>query len=227
MKKKNKTRWNEEFNHRKVIMEEFTIKMAKDEMLRFYTNKIVEDGIMSCTNFDTVVCLEDYGDGIDLSKYKDEILNLLYRDERIADVTIDDELFIDMVFYTDYCPYYYDEEQKLDEDKTLNKLAESRYLEDFSYYYSGRYLFENPYITTRSLINNFVNEIENIDRKQRYKIANMLKMNIVESGFVDKYIKNTEVFVTPKNYKEFENTILKIAKDLESNKESENEEEFE
>lgn len=68
-------------------------------------------GIRECTEFNTTVDLMDYGDGIDLSKYKNEILQLLNKDERVADVEINEELVVDMVFYTDYCPNYCEEEE--------------------------------------------------------------------------------------------------------------------
>lgn len=94
--------------------EKFSIKMNKDEILRYYENKIVEDGIKSCTEFNTIVNLRDYNTNeIKLEKYKNQILQLLYRDERVADVLIDDEFNVDMVFYTDYCPFYYDDEKML------------------------------------------------------------------------------------------------------------------
>ena len=44
-----------------LIMEEkFSIEMNKYEMLRYYENKIVEDGIKSCSEFNTIVNLADY-----------------------------------------------------------------------------------------------------------------------------------------------------------------------
>ena len=50
--------------------ENFQISMTKDEMLKFYTNKMIEDGIRGTSDFNTWVYLKDYGDGIDLTKYK-------------------------------------------------------------------------------------------------------------------------------------------------------------
>lgn len=58
-----------------VMKEKFSIEMTKNEMLQFYANKIVEDGINSCSEFNTTVFLSDYNsNGIKLEKYKDEIL---------------------------------------------------------------------------------------------------------------------------------------------------------
>lgn len=108
-------KWNKEIYFGKEIMKEkFTDHMSKEEMLQYYANKIVEDGIKGCLEFNAIVCLKDYNtSSIKLEKYKDEILQLLYKDERISDVVIDDELNIDMVFYTDYCPFYSDDKSDI------------------------------------------------------------------------------------------------------------------
>ena len=215
MKKKNKMRWNEEFNHRKGIMkEEFSIKMTKDEMLRFYANKIVEDGIRSCSEFNTIVSLTDYNThNIKLENYKNEILELLYKDERVADVIIDDELNVDMVFYTDYCPFYYeDEESMLYNDIEDNPIFQAKVLEEFVDYIKSR-VFQDAYINVRVLINDFVDsKQETNDFKD--KLSNFLKSNIIKSGFTDKYIENIDVYITPRNHKELEVELFEIAKQL-------------
>lgn len=223
MKKKNKMRWNEEFNHRKGIMkEEFSIKMTKDEMLRFYANKIVEDGIRSCSEFNTIVSLTDYNThNIKLENYKNEILELLYKDERVADVIIDDELNVDMVFYTDYCPFYYeDEESMLYNDIEDNPIFQAKVLEEFVDYIKSR-VFQDSYINVRVLINDFVDS-KQVTNDFKDKLSNFLKSNIIKSGFTDKYIENIDVYITPRNHKELEVELFKIAKQLESeNKETE------
>ena len=38
----------------------FIINMTESEMLRFFANKIVEDGIRGCTEFSNVVSLTGY-----------------------------------------------------------------------------------------------------------------------------------------------------------------------
>lgn len=153
----------------------FEINMTKDEMLRFYTNKIIEEGIRECSEFNISLYLTEYGDGIDLSKYKNEILELLYRDERIADVMIDDELCVDMVFYTSYCPYFYDEVDVASKE-------ESKILSDFYYYCSSR-VYQDGYISVRALINNFIEKINYNEQERRDNTYNILKKNIVEMGF--------------------------------------------
>ena len=90
-------------------MEKFNIEMTKDEMIRYYANKIVEDGIRDCTEFSNIINVGNYGKNA--VKYKNEILEQMYMDERLADVNLDQEDNFDMVFYTDICLYYVDEEE--------------------------------------------------------------------------------------------------------------------
>lgn len=197
--------------------ENFQINMTKDEMLKFYTNKMIEDGIRGTSDNNTWVYLADYGDGIDLSKYKNEILELLYRDERIADANINNEEFcVDMVFYTSYCPYSYDEVD-------IDSKEESEILSDFYYYCSSR-VYEDCYISVRTLIDSFVEEKLN----QKEDTYNVLKKNVVEIGFIDKYIENNnETFITLKNKKEFEALLEIKISELQKQHETEEQEELE
>lgn len=196
--------------------ENLQISMTKDEMLKFYTNKMIEHGIRECSEFNTSIYLTEYGDGIDLSKYKNEILGILYRDERIADVIINEDLCVDMVFYTSYCPYFYDEVD-------IDAKEQSEILSDFYYYCSSK-VYENGGVSIRALINCFVEE--KLDQKD--DAYNILKKNIVETGFIDKYIEsNNETYITLKNKKEFENLLEIKINELGKQFETEEQEEFE
>lgn len=194
--------------------EKFSIEMTEDEMLRFYANKIVEDGIRGCTEFNNTIYLIDYNkNDIKLQKYKNEILQLLYRDERVADVIIDDELNVDMVFYTDFCPFYYDDEESIEyNDITDSPTYQGIMLVEFIDYMQKR-IFEESYISTRNLINDFT-EGKQGDSETKSKLSNFLKKSIIQTGFVDKYIENINVYVTYKNYKELEESLLKKVKQL-------------
>lgn len=199
--------------------EKFLISMTKDEMLKFYTNMMVEDSIRECSDFSTWTYLTDYGDGIDLSKYKNEILELLYRDERIADVTINDELCVDMVFYTSYCPYFYDEEE-------IDLKDEIKILSDF-YYYSSHRVYEEGYISVRNLIENFAKINNKNEREKIDYISNILKKNIINTGFIDKYIqRDNETFITIRNKKEFDALLDIRINELQNQLEKEDEEEI-
>lgn len=208
---------------------EFTIGMTKDEMLKFYANKIVEDGIKGCQEFHNIVELTNYNsNNLKLEDYKNEILQLLYRDERIADVEIDKELNVDMVFYTDFCPFYYDDQESMKySDITDSPIYQAIILTEFIDYMKN-FTFEEGYASTRILINYFTDKRQ-VDEETKNKMSNFLKKSIIQTGFVDKYIENINVYVTHKNNKELEKGLQKIVNQLEqiSKKDMESEEEFE
>lgn len=213
------------------MKEKFEIKMTKDEMLKYYANKIVEKGLQECSEFNYIVNLQDFNkDNFQLEKYKDELLQMLYKDERLADVFIDKDLDVNMVFYLDYCPFYFEDEEDLQYSKiTDSPTYQGVILKEFSNYIDS-IVNENGCMSTRNLINNFV-QTKDINENDKSKLINLLKKNIVEIGFADKYAEdNMEIYVTYKNCDELENGLDKVikAKDEEALKLfNESEEEFE
>ena len=184
--------------------------MTEDEMVRFYANKIVEDGIKETTEFNTIIDSENYNG---INKYKKEILERIYRDERVADVNLDDDGNFDLVFYTDFCPYYYDSEKVIDNNYFLDSTSLIDMIDNFKSYYTEKCLFNNPYIPMRKLINQFAEEQTDIIEK-REEIVNIIKLEIIDSNFINKHIDGVEVYITPYNYKElekiFENSVQRI-----------------
>jgi hypothetical protein len=84
-------------------LEKFKIENTKDEKIKYYVNKIIEDGIKDCYEFSNTININNYGY---IAKYKDAILEEIQKDERVADVELDSDGNFDMVFYTDFCPNY-------------------------------------------------------------------------------------------------------------------------
>lgn len=185
-------------------MGKFNIEMTEDEMIRFYANKIVEDGIKDTFEFSNVIDINDYGK--DIAKYKNVILERIYRDERVADVNLDEEGNFDMVFYTDFCPYYYDMDMILENNYLIDPFAEIEMLKEFGDYYIEKCLFNNPYISIRNLINQFVEE-QTDNQEKREVMANIIKMKVNESDFIRDNIDGIEVYITPHNYKELKQAI--------------------
>lgn len=207
----------------------FIINMTESEMLRFFANKIVEDGIRGCTEFSNVVSLTDYNtNNIQLENYKNELLQLLYRDERVADVAIDNELNVDIVFYTDFCPFYYDKKDSMAYSDIIDSPTyQEIILVEFLDYIQER-INEESCISTRRLINEFISD-RPLTNENKSQLSNFLKKNIIRTGFADKYIDNINVYVTTQNNKELEKGLLKIVDQLakKTKKAMESEEEFE
>lgn len=192
----------------------FIINMTESEMLRFFANKIVEDGIRGCTEFSNVVSLTDYNtNNIQLENYKNELLELLYRDERVADVAIDNELNVDIVFYTYFCPFYYDKKDSMAYSDIIDSPTyQEIILVEFLDYIQER-INEESYISTRRLINEFISD-RPLNNENKSQLSNFLKKNIIRTGFADKYIDNINVYVTTQNNKELEKGLLKIVDQL-------------
>lgn len=185
-------------------MKKFKIEMTEDEMIRFYANKIVEDGIKNCYEFSNIIDINDYGE--DIAKFKNVILERIYRDERVADVNLDKEGNFDMAFYTDFCPYYYDMGMILDNNYLIDSFSEIDMLKDFGDYYIEKCLFDNPYISIRNLINQFVEE-QTDNQEKRKLMSNIIKMKVNESDFIRDNMDGIEVYITPHNYKELKQAI--------------------
>ena len=179
-------------------MKKFKIEMTEDEMIRFYANKIVEDGIKNCYEFSNIIDINDYGE--DIAKFKNVILERIYRDERDKDGNFD------MVFYTDFCPYYYDMDMILDNNYLIDSFSEIDMLKDFGDYYIEKCLFDNPYISIRNLINQFVEE-QTDNQEKRKLMSNIIKMKVNESDFIRDNMDGIEVYITPHNYKELKQAI--------------------
>ena len=207
----------------------FIINMTESEMLRFFANKIVEDGIRGCTEFSNVVSLTGYNtNNIQLENYKNELLELLYRDERVADVAIDNELNVDIVFYTDFCHFYYDKKDSMAYSDIIDSPTyQEIILVEFLDYIQER-INEESCISTRRLINEFISD-RPLTNENKSQLSNFLKKNIIRTGFADKYIDNINVYVTTQNNKELEKGLLKIVDQLakKTKKAMESEEEFE
>lgn len=187
-------------------MKKFKIEITKDEFIRFYANKVVEDGIRDCWEFSNIININDYGENV--AKFKNLILERIYRDERVADVNLDKAGNFDMIFYTEYCPYYYDIDEIKENSYYIDKFSQIDMLKEFSGYYIEKCLFNNPYISIRHLINQFVGEQTN-DKEQRKLMYNIIKMKINETNFISNNIDidGVEVYITPHNYKELQQAI--------------------
>ena len=187
-------------------MKKFKIEITKDEFIRFYANKVVEDGIRDCWGFSNIININDYGENV--AKFKNLILERIYRDERVADVNLDKAGNFDMIFYTEYCPYYYDIDEIKENSYYIDKFSQIDMLKEFSGYYIEKCLFNNPYISIRHLINQFVVEQTN-DKEQRKLMYNIIKMKINETNFISNNIDidGVEVYITPHNYKELQQAI--------------------
>lgn len=176
----------------------YTIELSEDEMIRYYANKIVEDALSDCSEYNYCVDVDCYNDNGFVEQHQKEILDRINKDERIAEVHISTNVqphSFDMIFIMDYCPYYYEENELHPQvERTCFQMFIEK-LKELEYYIHIR--------TTRDIIRGFMDSyIENDDRidfDDKDEVYYSLKEHICNTGFIDKYIDRYEVYVTKDN----------------------------
>ena len=192
------------------------IKMSKEDAIKFYANKIIEEGIGNCSEFNYCVPLDCFDDNGFVRKNQEEILNRIKKDERVSDVYIDnqsEEHTFDMVFPTDYCPYYYEDVELAprDEAKYLRKFIDKliRINNNAAPQYSS---------TIREVMRDFIDD-PNLSRyplseDDREDIYNKIKEYITNTKFQDKYVDIYEVTINKENVKELINELQEAGKKI-------------
>lgn len=192
------------------------VTMTRQEAIKYYANKIVEDSIEDCSEFNYCMSIEHYEDGGFVKENQKDILKAIQNDERVADCYIDKTskpYTFDMVFWTDYCPGYYDEYD-------LSIKVQSKVLRKFIdqlINIKNNGIFEYS-TTTREVIDGFL--IRNnfnipLSEEEQEDSKNMLKQFISETNFFNKYLDKDKVIVNKENVKELVSELQKKCNKLE------------
>lgn len=183
-------------------MKKYTIELDEKELIKYYANKIIEDSLNDCNEFNYSTDLDNYNDNGFIEQHKDEILDKINKDERVAEVYLNKSnvpYSFDMVFWLDYCPFYYEENNLSPEEeyKYMNLFIKEM-LEPISEIIILQ--------STRNLIRNFMDKfIENnndLDFEAKDDVYNCIKKHICNTGFNEKYIEDNEIYVDKNNIKE-------------------------
>lgn len=181
------------------------VEMTKQEAIKYYANKIIEDSLEDCSEFNYCMYFECYKDQKFIEDNREEILKEISNDPRVMDVFIDSsnkEYSFDMVFSLDYCPCYY-------EEVDISPKLEKRYMKMFLESVKERYIdYTSKFrVTTRELIRDFIDRkvIDNnvLSYDDKNAIYEKIKEHIDVTGFNTKYMERYEVIVDNKNLKEF------------------------
>lgn len=190
-----------------------TVTMTKQEVIKYYSNKIVEDSIEDCSEFNYCMPNDYYEDNGFVKENQNEILEMIKQDERVADVYIDkssEPFTFDMVFWTDYCPHYWEEYDlsKETQSKVLRKFVDQtiRIKNNIMFLYNT---------STQNLINDFINTNKFIIEDEKNEINNMLKEYVFETEFASKYIDKYKIVINKENIKELINELQDKLKILE------------
>lgn len=195
----------------------YLIKLTEDELIKYYANKIIEDGLDETQEFNYIIYFKEYEHSDFINKHQKEILKYLKRDQRVTDVYIDANSSFNMVFGIDYCPYYYEEDiaDELTEDEEI------RLFKKFKKHIKEQIKNtrkEDFYTSTRILVKDFIKDLKEKNKEPFY---HRITQVIAESGFNEKYIDKYEILVDLDNINELENILNTYIRNLMEEKETE------
>ncbi|MDO5555133.1 MAG: hypothetical protein Q4G09_00320 [Clostridia bacterium] len=186
-------------------MEEVTVNMNKEDAIKYYANKIIEDSLEDCSEFDYCMYFDQYNDNGFIKNNRNEILKSINEDKRIAFVCLDKDSF-NMVFWLHYCPCYYEE---IDMQPLVDKASLKCFIDNTlkSYLNSSD---KTSNTTTRELINDFMENEVNGDLHFSLledEIYHKIKEHICNTGFNEKYRQKYEIIVSKDNIQELINAL--------------------
>ena len=215
----NKIRQNNVSNqeYEKITNENYVVNMNKDEMIRFYADKIIYDCITDCSENNRIFYVDEYKDNDFIIKNFAEIVNRINLDERVSDLEVDsDKKEIDMIFYLEYCPHYYIEDLDISNESRITYLKKFKnYICDCKMYTPERWLRTN----TRELINDFYTS-ECYYEEDKDLVYNVLSEELNRCGFIDKYLDGYTVNVNIDNIEDLINCLDERIKELQLSIES-------
>lgn len=174
--------------------------MTIQEAIKYYANKIIEDSLAECSECNYCMDIDSYDDNGFIKQHQELILEEIKKDERVADVELDGHTF-DMVFWTDYCPWYY-EEYNLKLEEQISILKEFiQQLDNIKEYY---FILNIP---IQKLITDVLLNVESISKNEVDQAINMLKEFICNTDFFNKYLYKYKVIVNKDNALELQQEL--------------------
>lgn len=194
-----------------VIDKTHIAEMNKDEAIRFYADKIVYDCITDCSENNRIFNVDEYTNNDFLVENFPAIVRKINLDERVSDLEVNfDKKEIDMVFYLEYCPHYFQDDLEIGNESRLRILEEFEdYICDCRAATPEKWLKTN----TRELINDFYKSKYDFF-EDKYLVYNLLSEELYNSGFVDKYLDGYTVNVNAENIEDLISTLDDRIKEL-------------
>ena len=187
--------------------EKYNIEMTKDEMLKFYANKIIDESIVKCSKdngcFVPTIFLKDKL----IIENLEEIAREIQKDKKVVKVSIDKNFNeIDISFYAKYCPRYYREDKSIENQEGyefINKFVE--FLKQIDY--------PGTATNTRDVIMKCI-EYKCPKDKDMGAMYDVLSIALNKSGFIEKYIEEYTVPINEKNLAELIETMEKTKEEI-------------
>lgn len=194
-----------------AINKKYIAEFTKEELIRIYADKIVYDCLIDCSEKNRIFSVDEYTNNDFIIKNFPAIVKRINSDERVSDLQVDfDKKEIDMVFYLEYCPHYFQDDLDISNESRLRILNEFKdYICDFRAYTPERWLRTN----TKELINNYYTS-QYDSHEDKDLVYNLLSEELYNSGFVDKYLDGYTVNVNDENVDDLVNILNKRIQEL-------------
>lgn len=188
------------------------VRMTKQEAIKYYANKIIEDSLAECSECNYCMDIDSYDDNGFIKQHQELILEKIKKDERVADVELDGHTF-DMVFWTDYCPYCYEEHKLSKQDQSMilkNFIDQLITIKNNSIFLLNMNI--QQIINEMILQNNFKTPLLEDEKEEA---NNMLKEIICNSNFFNKYLDRYKLIIDKQNIQELIDELQVKFKQLE------------
>lgn len=185
--------------YKDTVGKKYIVELEKEEMIRFYADKIVYDCLTDCSENNRIFTIDEYENNSFLVENFDKIVDKINKDERVCDLEIDkDKKELDFIFYTEYCPHYYQEDLDVSNEQRYECVNDFvNFLREWEENINARWFRTN----TREIINQYIQN-RCLEGEEREEAEDILKKEIYESGFVDKYIDGYNVPVNVTNMRD-------------------------
>lgn len=202
--------------YKDTVGKKYIVELEKEEMIRFYADKIIYDCLVDCSENNRIFTIDEYKNNSFLVENFDKIVEKINKDERVCDLQVDkDKKKLDFIFYTEYCPHYYQEDLDVSNEQRYEHVKDFlEFLRKWEEKINAKCFKTN----TREIINEYIKN-RYLEDKEIDEVEDILKKEIYESGFVNKYIDGYNVFVNATNLKDLiadmEVAKIKLCENLE------------
>lgn len=197
--------------YEKIINKNILISLDKEEAIRYYADKIVYDCITDCTENNRIFRVDEYKNNNFIVENFAEIVKRINLDEKVNDMQVDyKKKEIDLVFYLEYCPHYYQDDLDIsNEDRIKHLKAFESYMFDWKAVTPPNWFRTN----TREAIKGYYNS-RCVEEENEDIVYNLLSEELNKIGFVDDYLDGYNVIINSDNVEELSNKLYERIKEL-------------
>lgn len=197
--------------YKEIVDKNVLVSLDKEEAIRYYADKIVYDCITDCSENNRIFRVDEYKNNNFIVENFAEIVKRINLDEKVNDMQVDyEKKEIDLVFYLEYCPHYYQDDLDIsNEDRIKHLKGFESYMFDWKAVTPPNWFRTN----TREAINGYYNS-RCVEEENEDLVYNLLSEELNKIGFIDKYLDGYNVVINSDNVEELSNKLYERINEL-------------